>query len=219
MAGSVAIHVLQYRTHQLGCRDRDDGHDKGSEDIHRKPLAWTETYRGAAAPWECDITEHFTLAFYFDRIAVAEANFAEKRGLIDLLRAGRFARRYDVRLVRELLAGSAFHVESAVIGDGDAVRIGHRVIDTQSGETATWFDVRWEAALRRACRSSRASTGKRPALDVRPEPKGPGRSGPPQHGGPGRPRRPRRISATVGDCRGWCTNSATRPCSSAARSA
>jgi len=28
---------------------------------------WTETWRGIVAPWECDITEHFTIAYYFDR--------------------------------------------------------------------------------------------------------------------------------------------------------
>jgi acyl-CoA thioester hydrolase len=130
--------------------------------------AWVETYRGAAAPWECDVTEHFTLAFYFDRIAMAEANFAEQLGLIDVLRAGGFARRYDVRLVRELHAGGAFHIESAVIGVGDEVRIGHRVVDTVTGETTTWFDVRWRGV-------STTSPVERvrweaPAFELRPEP-------------------------------------------------
>ncbi|MFZ2004616.1 MAG: thioesterase family protein [Stellaceae bacterium] len=105
---------------------------------------WVETYRGAAAPWECDVTEHFTLAFYFDRIAQAEANFAERLGLLGRLRADGFTRRYDVRLVRELRAGSAFHVESALIGGENELRIGHRVIDTVSGAVTTWFAARWE---------------------------------------------------------------------------
>jgi hypothetical protein len=26
---------------------------------------WTETYRGAVPPWQCDVTEHFTIAYYF----------------------------------------------------------------------------------------------------------------------------------------------------------
>src|SRR5262245_49908744 len=29
---------------------------------------WMETWRGIVAPWECDITEHFTIAYYFDRL-------------------------------------------------------------------------------------------------------------------------------------------------------
>ena len=28
---------------------------------------WTETYRGGVPPWQCDVTEHFTIAYYFDR--------------------------------------------------------------------------------------------------------------------------------------------------------
>jgi acyl-CoA thioesterase FadM len=131
--------------------------------------AWIETYRGAAAPWECDVTEHFTLAFYFDRIAVAEANFAERLGLLDTLRAGGFGRRYDVRLVRELHAGSAFHIESAAIGDGDGMRMGHRVVDSDSGETTTWFDVHWEGvAARPPVERARWEAS---AFEVRPEPK------------------------------------------------
>jgi acyl-CoA thioesterase FadM len=102
---------------------------------------WIETYRGTAAPWECDVTEHFTMAFYFDRITMAEAALAVELGLVDMLRAGGFVRRYDVRLARELRAGSAFHTDSAAIGLGNGLRFGHRVIDTVAGETATWFDV------------------------------------------------------------------------------
>jgi hypothetical protein len=81
-----------------------------------------ETYRGAASPWECDVTEHFTLAFYFDRIAMAEASLAERLGLLDTLRAGGFTRRYDVRLAREQHAGSAFHIESAPLDAEGALR-------------------------------------------------------------------------------------------------
>lgn len=130
---------------------------------------WTETYRGAAAPWECDVTEHFTLAFYFDRIAMAEASFAEQLGLLDVLRVGGFARRYDVRLVRELHAGSAFQIESAAIGGDDEVRMGHRVVDTQSGETATWFDVRWEGVAARL--PVERARWEAPAFELRPDPK------------------------------------------------
>jgi len=25
---------------------------------------WTETYRGVVSAWECDIVEHFTIAYY-----------------------------------------------------------------------------------------------------------------------------------------------------------
>jgi acyl-CoA thioesterase FadM len=105
---------------------------------------WIETYRGAVSPWETDVTEHFTVAFYFDRIAMAEATLAAELRLIDPLRAGGFGRRYDVRYARELRAGSAFHIESAAIGTGEGVRLGHKFIDSVTGETITWFDVHWD---------------------------------------------------------------------------
>jgi acyl-CoA thioesterase FadM len=105
--------------------------------------AFTETYRGAASPWECDVTEHFTMAFYFDRIAQAEAAMAERFGLLDLLRAGNFTRRCDVRLAHEQRAGSAFHIESGLIAD-DHLRLGHRVVNSVTGEPTTWFDSHWD---------------------------------------------------------------------------
>src|ERR1700723_147682 len=107
-------------------------------------MPWIETYRGAASPWECDVTEHFTLAFYFDRIAVAEANLAGELGLLDTLRVGGFTRRYDVRLARELRAGSAFHIESSALPGNGNLRLGHRVVNSATGEPTTWFDVHWD---------------------------------------------------------------------------
>ena len=103
-----------------------------------------ETYRGAASPWECDVTEHFTMAFYFDRIAQAEAAVAAELGLLDRLREGRFTRRYDVRLAHEQRAGSAFHVESTVLDGGGHLRLGHRVVNSVIGEPTTWFDTHWD---------------------------------------------------------------------------
>src|SRR5881392_2523123 len=87
-------------------------------DTRRAPFMtnWIETYRGIVPPWECDITEHFTIAYYFDRLAEADANLVDALGVDDLLRAGGFARRFDVRFARELRAGSSFHIESAAIG-------------------------------------------------------------------------------------------------------
>jgi hypothetical protein len=34
-------------------------------------VVWTETCRGTVPPWECDVTEHFTIAYYCDRIDAA----------------------------------------------------------------------------------------------------------------------------------------------------
>ena len=110
---------------------------------------WIKTYRGAVSPWETDVTEHFTVAYYFDRIAMAETSLAAELGLFETLRKGGFVRRYDVRYARELRAGAAFHVESAAIGGDGAVRLGHRFVDSVSGEAITWFDVHWDGVTAR----------------------------------------------------------------------
>ena len=66
---------------------------------------WIETCRSVVSPWECDITEHFTIAYYFDRLADAAATTAEALGLRDQVRLD--GRRFDVRFARELRAGAA----------------------------------------------------------------------------------------------------------------
>ena len=62
---------------------------------------WTETYRGAVPPWQCDVTEHFTIGFYFDRLEEAEANLAHELGLGELLGQGTHPRRVDARFVKD----------------------------------------------------------------------------------------------------------------------
>src|SRR4051794_3668625 len=101
---------------------------------------WTETYRGAVPPWQCDVTEHFTIGYYFERLEEAEANLADELGLDDLPRREDLTRRVDARFVRELRAGASFHVESAALGTNDGLRLGHRFVDSANGEVVTWFD-------------------------------------------------------------------------------
>jgi len=142
-------------------------------------MTWSETYRGTVPPRECDVTEHFTIAYYFDRLVEAERNLAETLGLREFLRAGTFARRYDVRFARELRAGSSFHVESAVIMiamDG-GLRLGHRFVDSANGETVTWIEENWELPPgslpleRRDALGGRFAIWDGPAVEQRPEPK------------------------------------------------
>src|ERR1700732_2849880 len=96
---------------------------------------WIETYRGTVPPWQCDVTEHFTIAYYFDRLEEAEANLADEFGLGDALSGGGLVRRLDVRFARELRAGAGFHVDSAALGvNAQELRLGHRFVDSANGE-------------------------------------------------------------------------------------
>ena len=137
---------------------------------------WSETYRGTVPPWECDVTEHFTIAYYFDRLEEAEGNLADALGLGAVLRAGGFARRLDLRFARELRAGSSFHVESAALAVDDGLRLGHRFVDSASGETVTWIAERWELSegamppAQRDAIAGRLALWDGPAAEERPEP-------------------------------------------------
>jgi acyl-CoA thioesterase FadM len=134
---------------------------------------WTETYRGTVPFWQCDVTEHFTVAYYFDRVEEAEANLADELGLGALPNHGR---RLDVRLVRELRAGASFHVESAALGVEHGLRLGHRFVDSTSGETVSWFDTHWDLSAvplspeQRGVIGGRLAAWSGPTIETRPEP-------------------------------------------------
>jgi acyl-CoA thioesterase FadM len=138
---------------------------------------WSETYRGTVPPWECDVTEHFTIAYYFDRLSDAERGLAEAFGLREFLRAGRFPRRFDVRFVRELRAGSSFHIESAPIALDPGLQFGHRFVDSANGETVTWVVESWDLppgtlpSERRRAMADRLGVWQGPAAEERPEAK------------------------------------------------
>lgn len=137
---------------------------------------WTETYRGAVPPWQCDVTEHFTIAYYFDRFEETAANLADELDLGDLLRSGAVPRQLNVRFVSELRAGSCFHVESAALGTDSGLDLGHRFVDSATGETVTWFHDHWNlSATPLTPQQSRIIAGRLvawegPELEARPEP-------------------------------------------------
>lgn len=102
---------------------------------------WIETYRGVVSAWECDIVEHFTIAYYFDRFADATRNYLELVGEGETLgrRVGEGPSRLVATFQHELRAGAAFHMISSVTGlDGDKLQLGHQAIDSTSGQTVTW---------------------------------------------------------------------------------
>ena len=134
---------------------------------------WTETCRSIVNPWECDTTEHFTIAYYFDRLADAASTMAEKLRLPALPDA---ARRFDVRFVRELRAGASLHILSGPIGlDENSVRFGHQIVDSGDGEVTAWVEESLDtrAPLPREIRDAigrNVLVWPGPAVERRPEP-------------------------------------------------
>ena len=137
---------------------------------------WIETYRGAVPPWQCDVTEHFTIACYFDRLEETQANLADDLGLSDLPHRGDLPRRIYARFVRELRAGASFHVESAALGVDNGLRLGHRFVDSTDHEVVTWIDEHWDLSAapltsqQRSAVESRLAVWNGPAAEPRSEP-------------------------------------------------
>jgi acyl-CoA thioesterase FadM len=137
---------------------------------------WIETHRGAVPPWQCDVTEHFTVGYYFDRIEEADANLADALGIGDLLSRADIRRRIDVRFERELRAGAGFHVDSAALGVDDGLRFGHRFVDSANGDVVTWFVVRCDVSAapftpqQRGAITRRLADWSGPAVEPRAEP-------------------------------------------------
>lgn len=102
---------------------------------------WIDSYRGVVSAWECDIVEHFTIAYYFEKFADATRNFVELIGEGEALGAavGNGPSRLVATFQHELRAGAAFHMISAVTGVSEhAVQLGHQVVDSTTGTTVTW---------------------------------------------------------------------------------
>jgi acyl-CoA thioesterase FadM len=114
---------------------------------------WFETYRGVVNPWECDIVQHLTIAYYFDYFAAATRNLFDLLGEgVDACLLASPARRHAT-FERELRAGAGFHILTSVTAiDADALRLGHQVVDSATGKTLTWLAER--RALSHACKSA-----------------------------------------------------------------
>src|SRR5262249_10601272 len=108
---------------------------------------WIETYRGMVSRWEVDMVDHFTVSFYFDRLADASLNALEARrlGPAVLKRAQQRAVTVDcyVRYLHELRAGDLLHVLSGVIAvDGDGLLLGHKLFDSQNDRLCATVEQR-----------------------------------------------------------------------------
>ena len=108
---------------------------------------WLETYRGAVARWEVDDVDHFTVAFYFDRLEHAMLGLLETVGLgpdyMARARHGCVPVDTFVRYMRELRVGDILHVESGVIDADEAgLHVGHKLFDSETRTVCASFEQR-----------------------------------------------------------------------------
>jgi acyl-CoA thioesterase FadM len=122
---------------ELPAKERGRAKAKGS-----RMAEWVETYRGVVSAWECDIVEHFTIAYYFDRFADATRNLLELigEGMTVGPAVGTLPARLYTTFLQELRAGAGFHILSAVTAvEEKSLRLGHRVVDSTSAQTVGWL--------------------------------------------------------------------------------
>jgi acyl-CoA thioester hydrolase len=124
---------------------------------------WLETYRGTVFRWEVDHNDHFTVAYYFARIADAG------HGLLGALGLGPAeARTADcfVRYQRELRVGDILHVESGVIGiEPGALVLGHKLFDSGAGVLCTTVEQRVRPAVPLDAERARRAEARRVVWD------------------------------------------------------
>lgn len=111
--------------------------------VHRRRGAdrvtdYQETFRSAVPPWECDIVEHFTVAYYYEKFRAAGDRALLALGI--LAGEARTTACYT-RYKKELRAGDSYRIVSAPIratgsGPGGGLTIGHKLIDTASDTVA-----------------------------------------------------------------------------------
>lgn len=108
---------------------------------------YLETYRGWVAPWECDVVEHLTVAYYFERFADSALWLMEDLGLgqsyIESSRCTCATVDCFVRYMAELRAGDLHHIESAPIAvDDKRVVLGHKVFNSATGGLCATLEQR-----------------------------------------------------------------------------
>ena len=136
-------------------------------------MSWLETVRGTVHRWQIDTTDHFTVAFYFERLGDAAFGLLDALGLAPAALA---TADVYVRYQRELRVGDIFHIDSGVIDLGDdTLLVGHKIFDTGDGALTTTVEHRFRGALTADARKKAEAyrvTWEGPKRETRPQPRG-----------------------------------------------
>ena len=101
---------------------------------------YIETYRGDVHPWEVDATEHFTVAYYFEKFEAANLRFLRLNGLDPAA-----ARPVEVlaHYKAELRVPDIFRIESAWIAGGEQPAVAHKLFNAATGTLCTTVQMRF----------------------------------------------------------------------------
>ncbi|MBT5111463.1 MAG: hypothetical protein HOM25_22495 [Rhodospirillaceae bacterium] len=95
---------------------------------------YSETFRGDVSPWEVDATEHFTVAYYYEKFEAATWRFLRQNGVDPAtVKTTEALTHYKA----ELRDRDIYKVETALIGDGDTPTIAHKLFNAETGTLCT----------------------------------------------------------------------------------
>ncbi len=95
------------------------------------------TFMGAVPPWECDIVDHFTVAYYYQKLDHATDVVLGRAGFDPADPAAPTMVRCLTRFERELVKGDIYRIETVRLA---ADRLAHRLIDAATDTVCTRFD-------------------------------------------------------------------------------
>jgi acyl-CoA thioester hydrolase len=95
---------------------------------------YTETFRGDVHTWEVDSTEHFTVAYYYEKFEAAAWRFLRQAGA-DPVKARTTSAVTHYK--SELRNRDVYRIETALIDAGDTPTIAHRMYNDQTGALCT----------------------------------------------------------------------------------
>jgi len=101
---------------------------------------YTETFRGDVHPWEVDATEHFTVAYYFEKFEAATWRFLRQNGVDPAVAQPVEALAH---YKSELRDRDIFRIESALIESGDTPLIAHKLFNAETGALCTTLRQRF----------------------------------------------------------------------------
>ena len=118
---------------------------------------YSETFRGDVAPWEVDATEHFTVAYYYEKFESATWRFLRQHG-VDPTAARTIEALTHYKA--ELRDRDIYFIETALLEAGDTPLIAHKLYNAEtdtlctamqqrlSGVTLSGDSVEWDGDAR-----------------------------------------------------------------------
>ena len=99
---------------------------------------YRQTYSGWVRAWECDTTEHYTVAYYYQRFSQATQRMLLEIGWQPYEKSFPASVDCYTCFYRELNKGDSFEIVSGVIeSNSKRMKLGHKLFNSETGELCT----------------------------------------------------------------------------------